>query len=156
MLRGIVHRTVPSYDRLVESLDAFDDLSLVAYPDGLRNLSRTFTFSSIQLVAQSLRILSIDSSLEERYARNHFDRRHDFAADRCIVTWPHGRSSVYYRGGELEPQIGSLNITGNGPKGAGLGNKEVLMPLVQLVLVLIVVGVLLGLINRYIPMGRIY
>ena len=39
------------------------------------------------------------------------------------------------------------------PKGAGLGNKEVLMPLVQLVLVLIVVGVLLGLINRYIPMA---
>jgi hypothetical protein len=30
------------------------------------------------------------------------------------------------------------------------------MPLVQLVLVLIVVGVLLGLVNRYIPMGRIY
>jgi hypothetical protein len=104
-------------------------------------------------VAQGLRILSIDSSLEERYARNHFDRRHDFAADRCIVTWPHGRSSAYYRGGELEPQIGSLNITGNGPKGGGLGNKEVLMPLVQLVLVLIVVGVLLGLINRYIPMA---
>ena len=44
-------------------------------------------------------------------------------------------------------------ITGNGPKGAGLGNREVIMPLVQLVLILIVVGVLLGLINRYIPMA---
>ena len=39
-----------------------------------------------------------------------FDRRHDFAADRCIVTRSHGRSSDYYRGGELEPQIGSLTL----------------------------------------------
>ena len=74
---------------------------------------------------------------EKLYARNPFDRRHDFAADRCIVTWPHGRSSVYYRGGELQPQIGSQQyMTGTGPKGADLGNWEVLMPLVQLVLVL--------------------
>jgi hypothetical protein len=106
-------------------------------------------------VAQRLRILSIDSSITEaQYARNYFDRPHDFAADGCIVTWAHGRSSVYYRGGELEPQIGSQQyITGTGPKGADLGNWEVLMPLVQLVLILIVVGVLLGLINRYIPMA---
>ena len=36
-----------------------------------------------------------------------FDRRHDFAAGGCMVAWPYDRSSVYYRGGELERQIGS-------------------------------------------------
>jgi hypothetical protein len=109
--RGVVHRTVPSYDRLVESFDAFDELSLVAYPDGLRNLSEHLPFPEYRLWHKACGYSAWFVLTEKRYARNHFDRRHDFAADRCIVTWPHGRSSVYYRGGELEPQIGSLNNT---------------------------------------------
>jgi hypothetical protein len=41
---GIVQHTVLSYDRLVESFDAFAELSLVAYPGELRNLSEHLPF----------------------------------------------------------------------------------------------------------------
>lgn len=54
-------------------------------------------------------MLNFDILTEKLYARNHFDRLHDFAADGRIVTWPHGRSSVYFRGGKVERQMGSLN-----------------------------------------------
>ena len=69
-----------------------------------------------------------------------------------IVT--HGRSSVYYRGGRLGPKSAHQQyITGTALKSAGLETRGCFMPLVQLVVILIVIGVLLGLVNRYIPMA---
>lgn len=53
-------RTVPSYDRLVESLDAFAGVSLIALPIGFNKSVGTFTFSSKQIVAQALRLLNFD------------------------------------------------------------------------------------------------
>jgi hypothetical protein len=49
---------------LVESFDAFDEFSLVAYPDGVKKSIRTLPFPTRQVVAQGLRILSIDSPLQ--------------------------------------------------------------------------------------------
>jgi hypothetical protein len=57
---GIILNTIPSSDRLVESLDAFDELSLVAHPDGLRNLPEHLAVPSGRVAAQGLRILSFD------------------------------------------------------------------------------------------------
>jgi hypothetical protein len=64
---GIILNTVPSSDRLVESLDAFDELSLVAHPDGLRNLPEHLAVPSGRVAAQGLRILSFDSLYREAY-----------------------------------------------------------------------------------------
>ena len=70
--------------------------------------------------------------------------------------WSHcliGFSAVYWRGGEFQPQIGLLHKRER-PYGRPSRKQEgCFMPLVQIVLVLIVVGILLGLINRYIPMA---
>jgi hypothetical protein len=105
-------------------------------------------------VAQGLRFHFFERSYGELNARIPPDRRHVFAADRCLVTWPHGRRSVYSRGAELEAQIGSLNKTKPSTANyAGPATGRFFMPLVQLVVVLIVVGVLLGMVNRYIPMA---
>jgi hypothetical protein len=73
--------TVPSCDRLVESFDAFAELSLVAYPDGLRNLSEHLPFPKYRLWHKACGCSAWFVLVEEkRYARNHFDRRYDFAA----------------------------------------------------------------------------
>jgi hypothetical protein len=61
----------------------------------------------------------------------------------------HGRSSGFiYRGSKVVPLSVSLTVDNQERKQGGA-----FMPLVQLVVVLIVIGVLLGLINRYIPMA---
>lgn len=66
--------------------------------------SETFTFSSISCGTRLAHTLASIVLTEKLYARNPFDRRHDFAAYGCIVTGLHDRPSVDHRGGELEPQ----------------------------------------------------
>ena len=77
----------------------------------VRNLSEHLVFSQKELWHNACGYSATIVLIENKYARNHFDRRHDFAADGCIVTWSHGRSSVDYHSRELEAQIGSLNNT---------------------------------------------
>jgi hypothetical protein len=56
---SLIRFNAPS-DRLVESLDAFDELSLVAHPDGLRLYRNNLAFPSRRVAAQGLRIPSFD------------------------------------------------------------------------------------------------
>lgn len=65
---------------------------------------------------------------EKRYARNHFDRGHDSAADRCSALGLMVDRRFISAKAKLNRVHGSTkkNITGNGPEGAGLGNREVL------------------------------
>jgi hypothetical protein len=75
-------------DHLVELLDAFDEIAFHAHPAGLKTTWHFWPSPSRRVVAQSLRILSMDGSYRGVfYARNPFDRCHDLAAaDRRSVT----------------------------------------------------------------------
>jgi hypothetical protein len=57
MLRFSWTLALVEYDCLVERLDAFDDLCLIAHPNGLKNISEHLAFSSRKVAAHGLPLI---------------------------------------------------------------------------------------------------
>jgi hypothetical protein len=102
--------TVAASDHLVESLDAFAERSLIGIFCRLSNLFEHLAFFSGEVAAQGLRIPRMDRLVRGALCSQSFLIIVMFLLRADASS---NRKSVYY-------------ITGNGRKGAGLENREVL------------------------------